>query len=506
MLAASLKRFRTNSVQPYSSQDQREKKNSRKLKLAVSSSSNQLAGFLQKKVTSMQAKKLIKQFRDLDLKIKRQPSFSTTSTVLFDSDELLPSTKSPLSSPKKSQTMPSFTTFDKVDNKQCNELTTRTLPRLPSEVSITLSANSSSNHTNATMKEGLTRASTWVGKSIRNLLKPVSSEQTISSTENDGYLLFDEDKTYIQGNPKTLSSENPYKKMTLHCKILQITNLSSSKTFPYTLSMQVTNNETQTYSGVMKRVARGVSTSNPHATLSFAIQGKFTLDCSLNIHAVSSLSLVGRLKQLGRSNSTSSNSTVSTLENAVDAHLQLNSGENPLSSFANKGIGQYAIQTSPLQNPSLALELTLSFWLEDNDESKGFESQIERDVLMFCQGGDYLTFYVKGDSYPTWVRYWVTYEKNQLLLRLNERRGAPVESISIENLTGINTCPSDDIQEEIYLGKKYGIILSFGASSVMYLFADSSKSVRYWQSLLEVLTSNADNSQHQISKRYIWTI
>lgn len=199
MLAASLKRFRTNSVQPYSSQDQREKKNSRKLKLAVSSSSNQLAGFLQKKVTSMQAKKLIKQFRDLDLKIKRQPSFSTTSTVLFDSDELLPSTKSLLSSPKKSQTMPSFTTFDKVDDKQCNELTTRTLPSLPSEVSITLSANSSSNHTNTTMKEGLTRASTWVGKSIRNLLKPVSSEQTISSTENDGYLLFDEDKAYIQG-------------------------------------------------------------------------------------------------------------------------------------------------------------------------------------------------------------------------------------------------------------------------------------------------------------------
>ncbi len=95
------------------------------------------------------------------------------------------------------------------------------------------------------------------------------------------------------------------------------------------------------------------------------------------------------------------------MENAVDAHLQLNSGENPLSSFANKGIGQYAIQTSPLQNPSLALELTLSFWLEDNDESKGFESQIERDVLMFCQGGDYLTFYVKGDSYPVCLNSFV---------------------------------------------------------------------------------------------------
>lgn len=95
------------------------------------------------------------------------------------------------------------------------------------------------------------------------------------------------------------------------------------------------------------------------------------------------------------------------MENAVDAHLQLNSGENPLSSFANKGIGQYAIQTSPLKNPSLALELTLSFWLEDSDESKGFESQIDRDVLMFCQGGDYLTFYVKGDSYPVCLNSFV---------------------------------------------------------------------------------------------------
>lgn len=88
-------------------------------------------------------------------------------------------------------------------------------------------------------------------------------------------------------------------------------------------------------------------------------------------------------------------------DNAVTAHLRLDSGDDPLYSFANQGIGRYAIQTSPLQNPSLALELTISFWLEEyNHCPLEAEIQIDHDVLMFCQGGDYLTFYVKGESYP----------------------------------------------------------------------------------------------------------
>jgi hypothetical protein len=79
----------------------------------------------------------------------------------------------------------------------------------------------------------------------------------------------------------------------------------------------------------------------------------------------------------------------------------LDSGDEPLSSFANKGIGRYSIQTSTL----LALELTVAFWLEENNETLEDEEEdlctpIDQDVLRYCQAGDYLTFYVKGESYP----------------------------------------------------------------------------------------------------------
>lgn len=81
----------------------------------------------------------------------------------------------------------------------------------------------------------------------------------------------------------------------------------------------------------------------------------------------------------------------------------MDSGDEPLSSFANKGIGRYSIQTST----DLALELTMAFWLEVNKDEGAEESDMEeistpidQDVLRYCEAGDYLTFYVKGEFYP----------------------------------------------------------------------------------------------------------
>ncbi|KAG1440762.1 hypothetical protein G6F56_011783 [Rhizopus delemar] len=244
MLGVSLKRFKTNSVQPQP-QAQPQPQPQKKLNVS-SSSSNQLASYLQKKVSSMQAKKLIRQFRDFDLKLKRHPDHS----VLFESDELL--TKNPKTPPKKSKTMPSFT----LDNLNEGNEWTQELSDLPSEVSSCSDQKVG----------GLTRASTWVGKSIRNFLKPMSGQQSITEGSNDS--IFNQDMAEIYEYSRTPTLNESTSKMTLHCRILQITNLSSSKAYPYTLSLRVTDDEPQTYSGIMKRVARGVSTSNPHATLS----------------------------------------------------------------------------------------------------------------------------------------------------------------------------------------------------------------------------------------------
>lgn len=138
------------------------------------------------------------------------------------------------------------------------------------------------------------------------------------------------------------------------------------------------------------------------------VQGQFALECDLSIEVTNSPSIVSRLKKIGKNNSVDVVHEEEEFDNVVTAHLHLDSGDDPLYSFANQGIGRYAIQTSPLQNPSLALELTISFWLEEyNHCPLEAEMQIDHDVLMFCQGGDYLTFYVKGESYPVMIRILV---------------------------------------------------------------------------------------------------
>jgi hypothetical protein len=96
-----------------------------------------------------------------------------------------------------------------------------------------------------------------------------------------------------------------------------------------------------------------------------------------------------------------------------------------------------------------------------------------------------------------------------LILRSNERGGGePVDKISLKHLSNVNINPSDDIQEEIYLGKKYGIVLTFGKSN-MYLFGDNCKSVRFWKCLLEQQKCNNTTATHamienKIAKKYLW--
>lgn len=92
-------------------------------------------------------------------------------------------------------------------------------------------------------------------------------------------------------------------------------------------------------------------------------------------------------------------------DTSIRGKLVLDSGDEPLSSFANKGIGRYSIQTSTL----LALELTVAFWLEENndyiEDDDDLCTPIDQDVLRYCQAGDYLTLYVKGESYPVRLYY-----------------------------------------------------------------------------------------------------
>lgn len=463
----------------------------KKLVTVISSKSTAMSGYLQKQVSKVQAKKVWNQ-------IISQKAFSTksTSTILFESNELLDTISCPPTPPpKKSQTLPNLV----INTDREDSLIYRALPSLPSAVSSTSLKQQK--------KGGLTRAKTWVGTSIQKWLTAAeeSEEKRKMAVLMDHSELDDEEEQSILYSC-SLSPNESFQKMILHCRILQVTNLASSKNYEYTMNMRVTDNPTQTHTGMIKRVAKGISAAHPRAALSFNVQGRFQLECDLHIKPNSSANIVNRIKSFtSKTNLSNTAEGMNDQENDdqfIKGQLVLDSGDEPLSSFANKGIGRYSIQTST----DLALELTMAFWLEVNkddiiegSDEEEVSTPIDQDILRYCEAGDYLTFYVKGEFYPMWARYWVCYKNGQLVLKLNERGGDPVETLSLKHLTHVNVNPSDDIQEEIFLGKKYGMVLTFGKST-MYLFGDNCKSVRFWKCLLEQQGTSSSNTATLPSK------
>lgn len=119
------------------------------------------------------------------------------------------------------------------------------------------------------------------------------------------------------------------------------------------------------------------------------MEGPFHFECDLSIQQSPSNTLVKRLKSFR------SRTDLASFESdqAVKGKLSLDSGENIFSSFASKGIGRYAIQTTS----AVTLELTIAFWLEEEAVQ---ETVIDQDILRYCEAGDYLTFYVKGETFP----------------------------------------------------------------------------------------------------------
>lgn len=130
------------------------------------------------------------------------------------------------------------------------------------------------------------------------------------------------------------------------------------------------------------------------------MEGNFQLECELSVKSYQPNTIVKRLKRFG------SKSDLDVIEESeVKGKLCLDTGDDPLSSFANKGIGRYSIQTST----SVTLELTIAFWLEDDEtEEQRISTPIDQDILRYCQAGDYLTFYVKGETFPVMI---LVYEK-----------------------------------------------------------------------------------------------
>lgn len=199
MLLSALKIKKSSTVKP----EQTNSHEQTKLTTVISTKSTAVTGYLQKKVSTIHAKKMWNQIVS-----SKASSTKSRSTILFDSNDHLETVSCPPTPPpKKSQTLPNLTIITERD-----PLIHRALPSLPSLASsISLKEE---------RKGGLTRAKTWVGTSIQKWLSsPESDEKRKMEILMDHSELNDNEEQSIMYSNSLLQERSSFlQKRVLQCR------------------------------------------------------------------------------------------------------------------------------------------------------------------------------------------------------------------------------------------------------------------------------------------------
>ncbi|GAA5800363.1 hypothetical protein HPULCUR_005792 [Helicostylum pulchrum] len=143
-----------------------------------------------------------------------------------------------------------------------------------------------------------------------------------------------------------------------------------------------------------------------------------------------------------------------------------------------------------------------------------------------CKQGDFLTLYTRGMAHPTWKRYWVTMEENQLVLHdfTYKETKEPISIIPLIPLQAVSK-PSVEDCENVGIARKTGILLQFdrsvailtepvrlesdeGLDGKAYVFGDSEKNTIHWRRALSAYITDDDNknktTEEGIDLRFLW--
>ncbi|GAA5815368.1 hypothetical protein MFLAVUS_008875 [Mucor flavus] len=146
-----------------------------------------------------------------------------------------------------------------------------------------------------------------------------------------------------------------------------------------------------------------------------------------------------------------------------------------------------------------------------------------------CKQGDFLTLYTRGMAHPTWKRYWVTMEENQLVLhdftyKVCSETKEPISIIPLIPLQAVSK-PSVEDCENVGIARKTGILLQFdrnaailtepvrlesdeGLDGKAYVFGDSEKNTIHWRRALSAYITDDDNknktTEEGIDLRFLW--
>ncbi|KAI9495372.1 hypothetical protein BDB00DRAFT_814409 [Zychaea mexicana] len=157
--------------------------------------------------------------------------------------------------------------------------------------------------------------------------------------------------------------------------------------------------------------------------------------------------------------------------------------------------------------------------LSASDDDKDCDHETLQQARSHCHQGDYLTFYVRGKTFPTWERFWVTLQENRLWLRnfsYKDQR-EPIDSIPLQHLSRV-TKPSLDDQDRVCVSRSHGLVLQTKPGGIVkddgdrqeedqeplegkvFLFADNATNALHWRRALAAYTSDVVSSSSSSSK------
>ncbi|KAF7723774.1 hypothetical protein EC973_001687 [Apophysomyces ossiformis] len=539
---------------------------------------------------------------DQQVSCSSSSSSSSSSSVCEDESPSLKRTSS------KSQTLSKVPTLERIH---------RALPPLPDSPSVYSSRyigttgmpvrSDSLQNPKVGSKLQLRRAATWLGRPLQKLLsspqlhqvgrlvssssaKHISHDKTFDdvakwfASENslschEAFTTSEEDEIAKTGDKEIMTKNSlqpadvkrpsvsatryhPFlrsvnEKTFLHCKVVQITNHASSRSYRYELSLQVNGHTKCSHHSAMKKTAKNVSMDKPDMSMPLEFSEPFDLSFAVAVRPArrslgtslanlwrgrrkSKASIQPEIMEMVGMTSSITIEHVDSLEEEKSSHCYKirNACGKETKDFDMELTVEFEIQrkavpvsvTYPWANLVHSLALSKATkdeeWNEDEEEK---ESQLDpalvAQAIERCKQGDYLTIYVRSMGFPIWKRYWVTLWDGYLELRdfTFESKG-PASIIPLHPLLSVSR-PTEEDRENMCIKGKQGLVVLFDRSKAMvvqpvrleenedlvgkmYMFADSYTHSLHWRRALQsYVDKNSDTqlyNENGVDVRFLW--
>ncbi|CEP17496.1 hypothetical protein [Parasitella parasitica] len=346
-------------------------------------------------------------------------------------------------------------------------------------------------------------------------------------------------------------------KRIMYCRVMQIINLASTRDCDYELHVQLNNVTLASKRGVLRKIDKHVSADRPYdEALVFQVEEPFSLNFVVAARHTNTVFREGLAKMGIWPLQKSELIAPKTLPNLPIVGYTCLNFENKMD-VLDQGVSRCRL-SKPVDKSSnrwLNLELLIDIkveevlpavvhrfpWSYTTNEcpSSSYES-IDEDIISdpkelllsqkHCQQGDYLTIYTRGMAHPTWKRYWVVMEENQLVLNDFTFKDTkhPLSIIPLTPLLSVGKPTLDDC-ENVGIARKTGIMLQFkrtnavlskpvrlesdeGLEGKAYVYGDNEQNTIHWRRALSAYVSSDEtariseinNNEGGVDLRFLW--